>query len=145
MPQPANPIHELQPVSAANLFASRGVQDDTIVIGGLMPDETQWTQTLTHRAARALWVEMTKLLFPDKSAQVIGHVATLPSLPPFQDDDESNLTTWAFVRILDEGGCEISGWKGKTGWCLHLNAYQVYRFWAALDVALFPAGWSVRS
>jgi hypothetical protein len=130
-------------VCAANLFASPNRSGETILIGGLMPNETEWVQTLTCRAARALWFELTKLLFPDKSDEVIGHVATMRSLPPFQAE-VTTVTTWTFVSEREGGGVLVSGWMGKPGWSLHLSAFEVYRFWAALDSALFPAGWSVK-
>jgi hypothetical protein len=68
----------------------------------------------------------------------------MPSMPPFQTEPTS-VTTWAFVCQREGGGALVSGWMGRPSWSLHLSAFEVYRFWAALDTALFPAGWSVKS
>jgi hypothetical protein len=55
--------------------------------------------------------------------------------------EESPVTTHAFVSQLDDGGCKIEGWVGKPGWRVLVDAYEIYRFWAALDSALYPTGW----
>jgi hypothetical protein len=125
---------------SANLFASRNTNEQTVVIGGLATDEHEWVRTLTRRAAIALWFDLTKLLFPEKSGQVISQVSTVPSMPAFNVEN-ANITSWTFVSLLPDGGIEISGWVGKPGWSVRLNAYEVYRFWAALDAALYPTGW----
>ncbi len=133
-------IPQSSPGFSANLFANRNAHDDTVMIGGIDPNETEWVYTLTKRAARSLWFDLTRLLFPEKSDEVIAQVATVPSLPP-RNPDKPYLTSHTFVTARPDGGCEISGWIGEPAWSVRLSAYEVYRFWAALDMALFPTGW----
>ncbi len=139
-----NQVHplppETDPVDSVNLFANRSEDGETFLIGGSALDQSEWEQTLTKRAARGLWFDLTRLLFPEKSDQVIAQVSTMPSLPRFNSEPTA-LTSWAFVTEQPGGGCVISGWNGFPGWSIRLNAYEIYRFWAALDIALFPTGW----
>jgi len=136
--QPIQP--DLEPVDSVNLFVERAEDGETFVIGGIAPDESEWVQTLTKRAARSLWFDLTRLLFPEKSDQVIAQVTTMPSMPHF-NTEPSSLTSWTFVTERPDGSCVISGWNGFPGWCIRLSAYEIYRFWATLDIALFPTGW----
>jgi hypothetical protein len=127
-------------VDSANLYAERNDEGETVTIGGTALDNRLWSQTLTRRAARSLWFDLTRLLFPEKSDQVIAQVTTMPSMPRF-NEEPTRLTSWTFVTQQPDGGCVISGWNGFPGWCIRLSAYEVYRFWATLDIALFPTGW----
>jgi len=126
-------------LDTANLFASRS-QNDHVVIGGLAADETQWAQTLTRRAALGLWFDLTRLLFPEKSDEVIAQVATMRSIP-VMTSEPTEVTSAVFVTALHQGDCQIDGWMGRPGWRVRLSAFEVYRFWAELDKALYPTGW----
>ena len=125
---------------AANLFARQTGRDQTVMIGGLGDDEIDWEYVLTRRASLALWYDLTRLLFPEKSDEVIGQVSTMRSLPRIAVPG-MDVTSAVFVTAVDEGGCQLEGWNGETGWVLRLDAYEIYRFWAALDTALYPTGW----
>lgn len=129
-----------EPIDSVNLFVERSKDGETFHIGGVGLDQSEWAQMLTKRAARGLWFDLTRLLFPEKSDQVIAQVSTMPSMPHF-NTEPSALTSWTFVTERPDGSCVISGWNGFPGWVIRLNAYEIYRFWAALDVALFPTGW----
>ena len=139
MSQPQH-YHESEPIDSVDLFATRSTDGETVLIGGSASNQQVWEHTLTKRAARSLWFDLTRLLYPDKSDQVIAQVSTMPSMPRFTSEP-THLTSWAFVSEGPDGGCIISGWNGFPGWAVRLNAYEVYRFWASLDTALFPTGW----
>lgn len=127
---------------SSNLFAERGADEGekTVVIGGLAADETEWAYPLSRRAAQSLWYDLTRLLFPEKSDEVISSVSTMRSMPKLSELTEA-MTTHIFVHIIDGGGVKIEGMMGSTSWYVEVNAYEVYRFWAALDTAIHPAGW----
>lgn len=125
---------------AASLFARETGADRSVMIGGLGDDEMEWTHTLSRRAALGLWYDLTRLLFPDKSDEVIAQVSTLRAMPRVSTDPLGE-TALVFVTGLSDGGCQLEGWSGASSWLLVLNTYEVYRFWAALDSALYPSGW----
>ncbi len=123
----------------AGVFAHQIGFDQSVMINGA-DDEADWSYTLSHRAALGLWYDLTRLLFPEKSDQVIAQVSTLRPLPR-TDADDLELTAVVFVTALAEGECQLEGWTGASSWQLRLNTYAIYRFWAALDAALYPSGW----
>lgn len=135
-----SPQEEPEPIESVDLMAARNDDGDTYVIRGSDLEQRPWEQTLTKRAARSLWFDLTRLLYPEKSDQVIAQVSTMPSMPRF-DSEPTTVTAWVFVSEGPEASCVISGWNGFPGWAVRLNAYEIYRFWASLDVALFPSGW----
>lgn len=132
---------EPRPAAAfsSNLFATR--KNGSVVIGGQVADEreTQWAFTLTRRAAQNLWYDLTRLLFPEKSGEVIGQVSTLRAVPLV--GGKSDVTTQVFVTQQPGGGCLLEGWSNGPTWRVLVSAFDVYRFWAALDATLYPAGW----
>ena len=125
---------------AASLFARETGADRSIMIGGLGDDEMDWTHTLTRRAALGLWYDLTRLLFPDKSDEVIAQVSTLRAMPRVGTGPLDE-TAIVLVTAVSDGSCLLEGWSGASSWQLHLNVYEIYRFWAALDSALYPSGW----
>lgn len=131
---------EPAPVEAVDVIATRQQDGETFLIQGQASDVASWEQILTKRAARSLWFDLTRLLYPERSDQVLAQVTTMPSMPRFSEEP-SAVTAWVFVTEAPGGGCIVSGWNGYPGWAIRLNAYEVYRFWASLDVALFPTGW----
>lgn len=139
MTWPAGEPDAASPVSLCNLYAGQSPADDRVVIGGQTDEQACWSQTLTRRAARSLWFDLTRLLFPEKSDEVIAQVTTIPSLAV--PDEDEQITQWVLVTQRPDGGCVISGWSGFPGWSICLTAHEVYRFWVALDLALFPTGW----
>lgn len=124
---------------SAGVFARQTGADQSVMIGGV-GDEVEWGYTLTHRAALGLWYDLTRLLFPEKSDEVIAQVSTLRPLPR-GDLDDLDLTAVVFATSLSQGGCQLEGWTGASSWQLRLNDYEIYRFWAALDTAIYPSGW----
>ncbi len=124
---------------AAGVFARQTGADQSIMIGG-SGDDAEWFYTLSHRAALGLWYDLTRLLFPEKSDEVIAQVSTLRPMPRASHDD-LDLTAVVLVTALPEGACQLEGWTGVASWQLRLNAYEIYRFWAALDSAIYPSGW----
>lgn len=140
MTQTPQSFQEPEPLDAVDLFVVRSDDAETYRIGGSTTEGVDWQQSLTKRAARGLWFDLTRLLYPERSDQVIAQVSTMPSMPRF-NTDSGGLTTWAFVTERPDGSCIISGWCGLPGWSVRLTTYEIYRFWATLDTALFPTGW----
>jgi hypothetical protein len=140
MTQSARPHTDPEPIDSVDVSATRSADGETVVVSGTALDSTPWEYTLTKRAARSLWFDLTRLLYPEKSDQVIAQMTTMPSMPRF-DSAPSALTSWVFVSQGPDGCGIINGWNGYPGWTVRLNAYEIYRFWASLDVALFPTGW----
>lgn len=122
-----------------DLFASSRNGDEVVVIGKAAEEETAWQQCLTRRAALSLWTDLTRILFPNRSGDVLAQVETTASLP--EVNLESPYTTSVSVQRLENGDCELNGWVGQQGWAVTVSGYEVYRFWAALDQALYPSVW----
>lgn len=139
MPQMVSMNSGSAKVFSGNLFANRSTTDDTILIGWLTGDEPGWTRKLARSAAHSLWFDLTRMLFPEKCDQVLTLVAK--SHPFGETSSNAISTTMIEVTMLADGGCEITGWEGRRAWTIRLDGYEIYRFWAALDVALFPVGW----
>src|SRR5258708_30514963 len=62
-------------------FATSKSEGETIVVGGVGPEAHRWARVLTRRAAQNLWFQLTRILFPEKSAQVTS-MAQTAALPP---------------------------------------------------------------
>ena len=59
-------------------------------------------------------------------------------------EEAVQLLVHGFVReVTGRGSGREAGLRtwGPPGWVIRLDAYEVYRFWASLDTALFPTGW----
>jgi hypothetical protein len=126
---------------STSLYARRGEGDQKgIIIGGKGDDETDWTYTLTTRAAQSLWYDLTRLLYPERSGEVIANVSTMRSMPKLTQEAASE-TTHTFVRPIDAGGVLIEGIQGNFAWTVQVSAVEIYRFWAEMDKALHPTGW----
>lgn len=125
---------------SANLSALRNTDTNTVSIHGVDSRGEDWHYTLTRRAAMQLWYDLTRILFPEKSEQVLGQVTTHRSIPTIRLN-ETRLTQWTFVNLHPEGGCEIQGWVGTPTWRVRLHPAEIYRFWALIDQSLYPNGW----
>jgi hypothetical protein len=123
--------------SSTGLFVRRVAGEDTLIAGSM---EGGWTRAMSRRAAQSLWADLTRLLFPDKSHQIISLVATAASLPPV-GDAASHLTTHAALVQTDDGSLDIVGWAGTMSWRVHLNHHEIHALWTELDLALYPTGW----
>jgi len=119
-------------------FATSKSDGETIVMGGVGPEAHRWARVLTRRAAQNLWFQLTRILFPEKSAQVTSMAQTAALRP----SDQPTLTTHLEVIHAAEGHAfDILGWVGEDTWWFRVDDHNARRLWAALDVALYPAGW----
>jgi hypothetical protein len=122
----------------SEIFASRRDEGETIIVGGVGAESNRWTRVLTRRAAHHLWFQLTRLLFPEKSPQVTGMAQTAPlsAAPPA-------VTTHFEVWLNpDTHRYDILGWVNEDSWWFCVDEPNAHRLWAALDLALYPAGWS---
>src|SRR6185436_831808 len=87
-------------------FVHRVPGEETLIAGNM---DGGWTRALSRRAAQSLWADLTRVLFPDKSHQIISLVATAASLPPVSDSG-SNLTTHAALVQTSDGDQDVVGW-----------------------------------
>ena len=122
---------------STDLFVHRKSSGESIVVGGTAEDKSRWTRVLSQRAAQMLWFYLTQLLFPEKSDMVTALVTTAP----LRSADLPTVTTHTTVDRTADGGFEIMGWVGDQTWLVRLNSDETRRFWSALDIALYPAGW----
>jgi hypothetical protein len=119
-----------------SFFVHRVPGEDTLIAGSM---EGGWTRALSRRAAQSLWADLTRVLFPDKSPQIISLVPTVAMTPV--SDNASNLTMHAALVQTDDGSYDVVGWAGTSSWRVHLSHHEVHALWAELDVALYPTGW----
>jgi len=122
---------------STNLFVHRKTGGESIVVGGTAQDDSKWTRVLSQRAAQMLWFYLVQLLFPEKSDMVTALVTTAP----LRSSDMPTITTHLSVDKTTDGSFEITGWVGDQTWLVRLNDQETRRFWTALDIALYPAGW----
>jgi hypothetical protein len=122
----------------SDIFVVYETDDNTIIVGGLGVGSSRWTQRLTAQAAHQLWSILTRLLFPEKSRHVLGMAKTAPLCAPVPE-----LTTrFEIMRNPDLHVYDILGWIGDEAWWCRVDYHTARRLWAALDVALYPAGWA---
>ncbi len=122
----------------SEIFVNRPGEDETIVVGGTGDQADRWTRSLTRRAAHQLWFQLTRLLFPEKSPQVTGMAMTAPlSLP-----SPSVTTHLEIIFNPDSHTYDILGWDSEDGWWFRVDEQNARLLWTALDLALYPAGWS---
>jgi hypothetical protein len=122
---------------SANIFVSRKVSGDTVIVGGLAADSSRWTRVLSQRAAQMLWFHLAKLLYPDKSEKIRALIATAP----LRDSTRPTITTHMTVDKLANGEYGITGWINGQSWEAQFESPEAQRFWSALDIALYPMGW----
>ncbi len=119
-------------------FASSKASGETIVMGGIGAQSDRWARVLSRRAAHQLWFQLTRLLFPDKSLQVTAMAKTAP----LHVTNKPQLTTVLEVMSAPSSDVfDIIGWIGEDTWWCRLDHQGARNLWAALDVALYPAGW----
>ncbi len=119
-----------------DVFVNRKPHGEAIVIGGA-GEQDKWTRVLSRRAAHLLWIQLTKMLFPDKAHMVMALAATTPLRSP----DAPTITSEVAAATTPDGLVEISGTAGARNWAARLHAEDARRLWMALDIALYPVGW----
>ena len=85
-----------------------------------------------------LWYRLTWALFPEKSPRVTGMAATAPLHPIAQSD------AVAYVEVIyhaNERIFNVIGSNAAARWQFDLDDSTARQLWAALDLALYPAGW----
>lgn len=123
-----------------NLFVFRKA-GDSIILGGVMGDDTRWTRVLSQRAAQMLWFNLTQYLYPDKAETVTALITTAP----LRSADLPTITTHTTVDKSGDGVYEISGWVGSQTWSVTLDEAEAQRFWNTLDTTLSPQSLPGRS
>jgi hypothetical protein len=112
--------------------------EGTFVVGGTGDEANAWSRTMTGRAAHQLWFHLTRLLFPEKS----GQVTALAKTAPLSGAGPSETTQLDVFQNPDTRLYEIFGWVGDDTWWFRVDDQNARKLWAALDIALYPAGWS---
>lgn len=121
-----------------DVFASRKSNGDTVIVGGVGLETNRWARVLTRRAAHQLWFELTRILFPEKSAKVTSIVETAP----LRSIDLPAVTTHLEIRQnADAHSFDIMGWVNEDIWWFCVDDHNARHLWAALDNALYPGGW----
>jgi hypothetical protein len=121
----------------SEIFVNRP-EDETIAVSGMGDQSDRWTRTFTRRAAHQLWFQLTRLLFPEKSPQVTGMAMTAPlSMPSPSVTIHVEIVFNPDIHLYD-----ILGWDGEDGWWFRVDEQNARNLWTALDLALYPAGWS---
>ncbi len=118
----------VEPGSDAELFTLSGVGDGM----------RKWSHLLTRRAAHMLWYRLTWALFPEKSPRVTGMAVTAP----LRSRGESGAV--AYIEIIYQANEQlfiIIGRNETPRWTFDLADSAARQLWAALDLALYPAGW----
>ena len=124
---------------SAYLSVTPGIDKDTFRLNGTGRGPHAWVHVLTRRAAHMLWYRLTWVLFPEKSPRVTGMAVTSPLRPLAQT------TVAAFVEVVyraDQSVFNVTGWNGTALWRFDLDDHSARELWTALDLALYPAGWS---
>jgi hypothetical protein len=122
----------------SEVFVNWQEEGKTIILGGKGSEANTWTQSLTPRAAHQLWFQLTRLLFPEKSMQVTGMAQTAPLavyVPRFT-------TRFEIVTNPETHTFDILGWIDDEAWWCRVDDHTARSLWTALDLALYPAGWS---
>jgi hypothetical protein len=122
---------------STDLFVNRKRSGESLVVGGIGQDQARWTRVLSHRAAQMLWYHLTQHLFPEKC----DVVTALATTAPLRNDTMPTITTHVQVEYQNNSCYDIVGWVGGETWWVRLNEPEARRFWAVLDMALFPVGW----
>lgn len=125
------------------VFVTSRPDGNSIIIGGTLlanqnADTNKWTRVLSRRAAQILWYRLTLLIFPERASEVTTRVTTAPLRPTA---GLTMLTTHVEVAAGQDDTYAIKGTVGEDKWVVTVNGMEIRRLWAALDVALYPAGW----
>jgi hypothetical protein len=135
-----NAPEDLLPGYTTDLFVSRHPEVESYVVGGTSPELRRWCETLNSRTARSLWFDLTRLLFPERAKQVLSQVSTM--VIPRVDLNAAEVPAPKLaIRSVSDGGYVLSNWIEDDSRVVRLNPADVQKFWAALDIALYPAGW----
>ncbi len=120
------------------VFVNRKNDGETLIVGGIGRESNRWARVLSRRAAHQLWFQLTRLLFPEKSSKVTAMAQTAPLMLPNQPALTTHLE---IVRNSEAHTFDIMGWIGEEKWWFRVDEHNARHLWAALDEALYPAGW----
>ncbi|GIK64152.1 MAG: hypothetical protein BroJett018_19460 [Chloroflexota bacterium] len=125
------------------IFVTSRPDGNSLIVGGTLlttpnEDSNKWTRVLSHRAGQILWYRLTLLLFPERASEVTARVSTAPLRPT---GSLPTVTTHVEVAAGKDDTYHIKGTAGDDRWIVTVSGMEIRRMWAALDVALYPAGW----
>lgn len=119
---------------STGLFATRKVNGDSLIVGGIAADDSRWVRILSYRAAQLLWFQLTQMLYPDKGTAVTTSLTTAP----MRNAGLPTITTHITVENLRNGCYGITGWVGSKTWHADLTQDETAQFLIVLDHALYP-------
>lgn len=122
---------------AHDVFVSRKPTGDSLVVGGSAEDGKPFVRVVTSGAARVLWFNLTRHLYPEHACEVTAMVPTAPLRSP----DRPAITAYVNVDVGSDGNFLLSGWGGRDEWALSMSEIEARRLWHSLDVLLHPVGW----
>jgi hypothetical protein len=117
-----------------DLFVTRKLNGESLVIGGVASDASRWARVVSHRAAQLLWFQMAQILDPERALSGSASVTTAP----MRDASLPTVTTHLSAEELTSGCLAIKGWIGARSWHAELAMEEAFQFWTALDRALYP-------
>jgi hypothetical protein len=125
------------------VFVTSRPDGNSVILGGTLlasqnAENNKWTRVLSRRAAQILWYRLTLLIFPERATEVTTRVTTAPLRPT---GGLTSLTTHVELVAGQDDSYTMKGTVGEERWSVVLNGIELRRLWAALDVALYPAGW----
>jgi hypothetical protein len=123
---------------STDLAVALDAQIDVLTLTGVNT-AGNWSHLMTRRAAHALWYRLTWELFPEKSARVTSMAATAPLRPP---KDGQIVTQVEVIHQVEWQRLSVIGWNTAARWRFEMDDRNARQLWAALDVALYPAGWA---
>ena len=138
--KPTKPFHQYRYGVSTRVFVVPKAGGQTAVIGGVCAAEGRWTRVLTLRAAKLLWFNLTRLLFPGKAAAVTA----LAETAPLQGRSRPSMTYHVEVTRAADSFIEIIGWAGQEMWWARLPENEARALWTRLDLMLYPVGWEGR-
>lgn len=126
-----------------DIFVTGRPDGNSVIVGGTLlasqnSESNKWTRILSRRAGQILWYRLTLLIFPERASEVTARVKTAPLRPT------GGLVTWTtHVEVVagQDATYAIKGTEGDDKWVVVVSSMEIRRLWAALDVALYPAGW----
>ncbi len=110
-------------------FACLKPNSESVLLGGIGDDGERWTRVITSRAARLLWYHIGSMLDPERFAQHIIGLGTVP----IRSAGLPNITSDFHIDFTDSGGCEVLGRGSGSDWSALFEPESVRQLWTALD------------
>jgi len=110
-------------------FACLKPNSESVLLGGIGDDGERWTRVITSRAARLLWYHLGAMLDPERFAE---HVIGLGTVP-IRSAGLPNITSDFHIDPIDSGGCEVLGRGSGSEWSARFESEGARQLWAALD------------